>query len=546
MRHWNALAHQAARPPTELGPWMRAAVDGDVAALRAALRDGTSVDDVTPEAADSLWFEGGRTALMAAAGNGHLAAVRVLLAAGATVDAVAANGHTALTEAASAGSLPIVKRLLAAGARLRPRTAKFTPLCEAARGGNLALARWLLGHGAKVDERIWTRSTPLMVAAAEGHTSMVRLLLAHGAGVNLRDQDGNTALHLVCATDLGELERLMQHDEVLLARIEGVVAALVDAGARVDLANAAGKTALDVTADRTHDWLGVTRLLLEAGASPRRGALARACRLNNLLVAAELIDAGADVDERDAERRTPLMHAVDNNYGPLAQLLIDAGADPTPLVRAAKRRRRPVPAVLRGERVAIEVPASGARAAVRALALYQAGDYKAALAAFAWLPRALRERIPAIASNLGYCYQQTRQHALAVRSFEAALELAPRMHHALAAACFSLCELARWPEMRAFAELATAAMPTSDYAWQQLALAHSKLGDHEAAVTAGRRAIALNPANGYATSFLAVGLRALGRPEWVDTLCAGLALEPGLERAFAKLVKDPVFAQHRR
>jgi len=70
----------------------------------------------TGQTANVVCDHGPRTALMAAAGAGHLDIVAVLLRAGASVDARNREGWTALTFAAAAGHAAVVELLLANGA----------------------------------------------------------------------------------------------------------------------------------------------------------------------------------------------------------------------------------------------------------------------------------------------------------------------------------------------------------------------------------------------------------------------------------------------
>lgn len=104
----------------------------------------------------------GRTALMWAAGKGHLDIANLLLEAGANINATEFDGTTPLVWAAGSGHTNIVQRLLQQKATV-----------------NLAAE---------------DGSTALMLAAGEGHADVVKILIAAGADLNIRDEDGETAL----------------------------------------------------------------------------------------------------------------------------------------------------------------------------------------------------------------------------------------------------------------------------------------------------------------------------------------------------------------
>ncbi len=97
---------------------LQAAADGDLAAVRALI--GAGVDLETRDAA-------GRTALMRAAHGGHTAVVQALWAAGADTEVRDARNWSALMIAAHEGRLPSVRVLAHAGAR------RLSPCAGAAR-----------------------------------------------------------------------------------------------------------------------------------------------------------------------------------------------------------------------------------------------------------------------------------------------------------------------------------------------------------------------------------------------------------------------------
>jgi uncharacterized protein len=183
--------------------------------------------------------------LHAAASNGQVRAVSLLLELGAAVNATDAEGTTALHQAAHAGSLAVVDVLLAAGAdvdvrerkwhgtpmswacvlgrraiadRLAPVTRDVRALARTARLARLqevlaetpALANHLL---ASVDQ-----PTPLFCLPDDEHdaAAVAEVLLAHGANPATRNAAGSTAEEAARRRGLDEAADLMA--EVLAAR----------------------------------------------------------------------------------------------------------------------------------------------------------------------------------------------------------------------------------------------------------------------------------------------------------------------------------------
>ena len=160
---------------------------GDTAGVERALARGISVN--ATEAGS------GRTALMAAAGHGHLDLARRLLSRGADVRACGGELGTALQFAASDGNPKMVCLLLDHHSdpnAITPRSNE-TPLMAAARSGQDDAARVLIAAGACVNARNRFGSTALMCAASGGFDETVNLLLASGADRAARDRNGETA-----------------------------------------------------------------------------------------------------------------------------------------------------------------------------------------------------------------------------------------------------------------------------------------------------------------------------------------------------------------
>lgn len=105
----------------------------------------------------------GFTALHLACFFSQPEAARLLIEAGAAVDAVAAN------------------------------PTRVMPLHSAASARNLEAARFLLEHGAPVNARQQAGWVPIHAAAQNGDRAMVELLLKHHADPKLTNDDGKTA-----------------------------------------------------------------------------------------------------------------------------------------------------------------------------------------------------------------------------------------------------------------------------------------------------------------------------------------------------------------
>jgi len=101
----------------------------------------------------------------------------------------------ALLEAARDGNLEAVKQHLAAGADVN---AKYewgvTPLLYAANQGYNEITELLIAKGADVNTKRSNGETPLHEAAGEGHKETAELLIEVGADVNAKADNGKTPL----------------------------------------------------------------------------------------------------------------------------------------------------------------------------------------------------------------------------------------------------------------------------------------------------------------------------------------------------------------
>lgn len=134
----------------------------------------------------------GTTILMTAAANGNARLVETLLILRANILKNNKYGESALALAALNGHQEIVRILVEAGARIN--ASGWGALHYAVFNGQADIVRYLVEQGGDVNARAPNHHTALMLAARNGHGEIVRILLAAGANPNLGDLEGNTAL----------------------------------------------------------------------------------------------------------------------------------------------------------------------------------------------------------------------------------------------------------------------------------------------------------------------------------------------------------------
>lgn len=186
----NSQSRMRQAPPKPVSPAFRAMIaaitTNDLPALKAAINK----DKTLATAVDNT----GDTALIHVAGRGSIDAMRVLLDAGAPVDARNRRGATALTWALADPAK--VKLLLDRGAAVNGKTGEGRTALHIAAGqpGIPETFRLLMGKGADVNAADLAGFTPLYVAAGAGSEEYVRRLLEAGAKVNAAAGNGATPL----------------------------------------------------------------------------------------------------------------------------------------------------------------------------------------------------------------------------------------------------------------------------------------------------------------------------------------------------------------
>ncbi len=174
-------------------PLAAAARSGDVAAILRAVVDGKNLE---------LLDNDGATLLGVAARAKQVEVVRVLLEAGAKIEARDQKGRSPLLAAVQTrrSSVEVVRALIAKGADVNTRgTAMIggTPLSWAAGPfSNPEIVAALVAASADVNQVDTTGMTPLMWAARYGAPATVKVLLDAGADVTATNKQGQTSLDL--------------------------------------------------------------------------------------------------------------------------------------------------------------------------------------------------------------------------------------------------------------------------------------------------------------------------------------------------------------
>ena len=357
-------------------PMSEASIVADVAVLEALLGAGADVESKNAD---------GQTALMVVARSGNVAAAELLIKHGADVNAREdRKGQTVLMWATAESQPAMVKVLLAHNADANARstvydwdrrvTAEprmknmpsggFTPLLFAARQGCLECAKELIGAGARVDVTDPDGITPLLSSVLNAHFDTAKYLLSAKANPNKWDWWGRTPLY--AAVDYNTLphggrpDRPSLDDTTSLQMIETLIAAGANVNAQLKLFPPYRSLRMDRGADAILD-IGTTPLLRAArgadiaamkvliahgalvdlpqvaGATPLMVAVGLAnptdtrgkfrTELDALAAAQILVDAGADVNARDARGRTALHATAAQGYTDVAKFLVEHSAD---------------------------------------------------------------------------------------------------------------------------------------------------------------------------------------------------------------------------
>ncbi|KAK8054800.1 hypothetical protein PG993_000027 [Apiospora rasikravindrae] len=327
--------------------------------LRALLQRGAQVNCEDP----GVW-----SPLYLAVFHGHLENVKILLEHGAEVDARGREYGSPTPLNAAYSNPEIVTTLLNHNADINYRSYRGTVLYRASEGGYFETVHALLSHETKPDLEIefdsWEMGhendslTPLSAACKYGHTEVMQALLEAGANARHRSRDGDwlTPLHfcfgfldqkgpnpqwplltLILYSSRLDVNEIDIHRRTALHLIGpttpiSFVTALVNAGASTAALDSRRHTPFAKAVVSGN--IEVFHYL--ASRSPRGprydiSPLRLACAAGNATMVEYLVEAGADVNERDKVTGETPLYALFTGPGAssdLVEYLVDGcGAD---------------------------------------------------------------------------------------------------------------------------------------------------------------------------------------------------------------------------
>jgi ankyrin repeat protein len=303
------MSAPASDSPSLLQRLLQACDEEDLSAVRQALECGANVNGKilyklkftqfgpTPShPSTEKILEADFTPLYIACYRGHTEVAELLISHGALVE------DSYLSVACNAAYADIVALLLSAGADVHfvnedGNTPLGMSLGTIPRDAHLDIITMLHRAGAKINQLVndgfGCLATPLVVSCAVGNMPMVSLLISLGADINNNISMGSAMTPLYAAASHGHAD---------------IVSLLLSAGADVDegtpspliIACSEGQSA--VVSILLHAGANTNKQCSSTGITPLHGA----CHKNHVDIALKLLLAGASMDIKDKQGRTPL------------------------------------------------------------------------------------------------------------------------------------------------------------------------------------------------------------------------------------------------
>ena len=279
---------------------LAAAVKADAqAAATALLKDGASL-----AARDAM----GDTALHIAVLWSARRCLPVLMDAGADPDARNLSGESPLHQATKKRDVESLRFLMGRGASVQARDNRgVTPLFVAAKSGAQDALKLLIAAGAEIDARDLAGRSPLAAAVDSGEAECARLLVAAGASILARDAEGESPLTMAAKRSPSLVDALITPINVNLADADGKAPLRILIEAKAPIAT------IELVLSRGG--------LVNARDRDSRTALHAAFAMGDLVCAARLAGAGADIFAADRNGVTPVSLAMDSGLDALKAIL---------------------------------------------------------------------------------------------------------------------------------------------------------------------------------------------------------------------------------
>ncbi|CAD5121816.1 DgyrCDS10285 [Dimorphilus gyrociliatus] len=151
------------------------------------------------------------TPLWAAAVSNHLEVVKILLKAGAHVNALSDTGSTPVRSACYMTNIDVIKTLIEYGADIH-KANKNGGTCLINAVQSAELCQILVDQGVALDKADMSGNVALHYAVKEGRIDSVRLLLRYGADVHIKNENGDDVIRTAALRCQIEIVELI-HDE---------------------------------------------------------------------------------------------------------------------------------------------------------------------------------------------------------------------------------------------------------------------------------------------------------------------------------------------
>jgi len=239
--------------------------------------------------------------------------------------------------AARYGSVKILNYFISKGIDIntKDKDYKKTALMWAAENEHLEVVKLLVESLVNLNEKDDDGNTALIKVSSFGNIEILKLLIENGADLNERNNEGKNAF-----MKAAENERINTFEFLLNKILEGRKKIKDNEEIKkynnkyLDARDIGGRTALILSVFWSDRCVKILKMLIESGVdinardNEGKTALMHAAERGHVKKAKLLIESGANLDEKDNDnKKTALFYAVENNKVEIVKLLIESGAN---------------------------------------------------------------------------------------------------------------------------------------------------------------------------------------------------------------------------